>query len=323
MKKIYILIGILIIAVIGVLGYVGLKEVNKNKDTVDDEVSKVEPTSFVTISINPEIELGLDEQDKVVEVISINEDADILTSDLNLVGLTIEDASTKIIDSAMETGYLDEYSDENTVVVTTICDNEEKRKALEEKVMTKMNAHFETRKIYPILVAKGLDDDLKAEAESYDISYGKMLLVDYASALNDTLSKDDLVDMSIRDIQDEIRDYIKERHNALKTTLQEAKEEWKEQKTRLKQDYKDKIEELKANISEEHKEEFKNMTSDQKQEAIKNYLSAKKEVIKNNINDIKNNIKEEMNEYNYPVLENNAENIKENIKERIEERRNK
>jgi hypothetical protein len=318
MKKSYILIGILIIAIIGVLGYIGIKKIND-----DSNDSKVESTSFVTISINPEIELGLDEQDKVVEVLPINADADVLTSDLNLVGLTIEEASEEIIDSAMETGYLDEYSDENTIVVTTISDNEEKRKALEEKVITKMNNHFETRKIYPILVAKGLDDDLKAEADSYDISYGKMLLVDYASALNQTLSKDVLVDMSIRDIQGEIKDYIKERHNTLKMSLKEAKEKWQEQKKKLKQDYKNKIEELKSNISEEHKEELKNMTSDQKKEAIKNYLNAKKATIKNDIEAIKNNIKKDIDEYNYPILENNAETIKENIKNRIEERRNK
>jgi hypothetical protein len=221
---------------------------------------------------------------------------------------------------------MDIDSDENAVVVTTVNDNEENRKALEQKIITKMNEHFETRKIYPVLVAKGLDDNLKAEADKYNISYGKMLLIESALALNNTLSKDQLINMSIKDIQNEIRSYIKNRHNALKESLQDAKAKWKEEKAQLKENYLSKVKALKESITEEHKEEFKNMTPAQKKEAIQNYLNTRKQQIKENINavkgEIKTDVKEDMKDYNYPVIENNSDKIKENVKERIEQRRN-
>lgn len=312
MKKGYIWLGLIVI-VLGIAGFVGYSMWNNNT------------FSSVTISINPEVELLLNNEDKVVEVIPINEDADILTSDLDLEGLTIEEASEKLIDSAMETGFLDEYSDENTVVITTVNDDETKRQALQEKIMTKFNSHFEAKKIYPVLVAKGLDDDLKAEADQYEISYGKMLLVESALALNDTLSKDELVNMSIRDIQTEIKTVVKDRRAALKLSRQEAKEELKAKKVELKKNYKATVENLKATIAEEYKEELKNMTPAQRKEAINNYLTAKKEAIKNDIGaireEIKAEIKEDMEGYNYPVLENNAAAIKESIKERIQNKR--
>lgn len=315
MKKYYFGIGFVIITILAVIGFIGYpKWANR-------------AISYVTISINPEVELALNSDDEVVEVIPVNSDADILVSDLDLEGLTIEEATEKIIDSAMETGYLDEYSDENTVVVTTVNDDDEDRKELEEKVMTKLNTHFEARNLYGVLVARGLDDELKSEADNYGISYGKMLLVDRALSLNTALSKDDLVTMSIQKIQSEIKSYVEQRHDALKVSLQEAKVEWQAQKTILKQKYTAKIEALKASITEEHKEEFQNMTAVQKKEAIKNYLQAKKNIIKEDINTIKEEIKaevkEEMKNYNYPILEDNSDTIKEKVQERIENRKGK
>ena len=224
MKQNYGWAYIVIILIVGVICYIGYNKWNNRA------------LSFVSININPEIELALNNQDEVVDVISINEDADIVTSDLDLIGLTIEEASDKIIDATMETGYLDEYSEENIVVVTTINDDDEKRVKLEEKIITRMNAHFETRKIYPILVAKGLDNDLKAEATKYGISNGKMLLIERAVSLNEELSKDELAKLSVRDIQKEIQIYVKERRAALKESLEDAREEWQQKKEELKQE---------------------------------------------------------------------------------------
>lgn len=314
MKKLYFCIVTTIIGIIVTIALIGYSRLADNV------------LSYVTISINPEIELALNSYDEVVEVIPINSDADILISDLDLIGLTVEEASEQIIDSAMETGYLDEYSDENTVIVTTVNNDDEVRKELEEKVLARMNAHFEERKIYAFLVAKGLDDELKSEAESYNISYGKMLLIERAISLNESLSKNDLINMSIREIQSEIKSYIKERHDALKKSVQEARIEWQSQKTQLKLQYSEEIEALKAQITEEHKEEFQNMTEYQKKGAIKNYLDARKQKIQEDVSavkeEIKSDIKDDMKDYNYPIYANNEAIIKQKVKERIEQRRN-
>jgi len=306
MKRSYLILGLLvaIISIIGVMFY--FKWSNNS-------------ISFVTLSINPEIELALDNKDIVIDVIALNEDADILTSDLDLKGLTIEEANKKIIDSSMETGYLDEYSDENTIVVTVVNYSETKRQVLEEKVMTKLNEHFETKKIYPILIAKGLDEDLKREADEYGISYGKMLLIEKAVTLNETLSKENLINISIRDIQSEIKDSVTRRRDDLKESLEQKRNEWKEEKNKLKQERKEIMEQKREMIIEKHQEEFKNMTQEQKKEAIETYLKTEKEAIKIDIRAIREEMKKGNEEY--PVIESDANAIREQIKGRIQEKR--
>jgi hypothetical protein len=313
MKKLFIFIVLVIAVVLGVAGY---------KYWLKKEAG----ISFVTISINPEVELAVNDQDEVTEVISINEDADVITSDLDLVGLDADEASEKIIDAAIDTGYIDEYETDNTIVVTTASDDESVRKTLEERIMTNLNNHLESKKVYAILVAKELGDDLKEEAQTYNVSNGKMLLIEEAVTLNPDLSKEDLAALSIQDIQKEIKSYVKERHAALKESLTDLKTKWKSEKQTLKRNYINKIKQLKDSISEEQKEAFKNMTLAQREVAITNYLNNKKEQIKSDINAIKDELKSEsesdMSDYNYPVLKNNAEAIKNNIKSRIQKRHN-
>lgn len=305
MKRSYLTLGLLIV-------FVSIIEVMFYFKWSNNSVS------FVTLSINPEIELALDNKDIVIDVIALNEDADILTSDLNLKGLTIEDASKKIIDSSMETGYLDEYSDENTVVVTVVNDSETKRQVLEEKVMTKLNEHFEMKKIYPIVIAKGLDEDLKREADEYGISYGKMLLIEKAVTLNEILSKESLINISIRDIQSEIKDAVAKRLGDL-NELEQKRNEWKEEKNNLKQERTEIMKQEREKIIEKYQEELKNMTQEQKREAIETYLTKEKEEMKSDIRAIREEMKKGNEEY--LVIESDANAIREQIKGRIQEKR--
>jgi hypothetical protein len=323
MKKVFLSIFLVILIIIVILVLAIYNYIFKGKP---EEITKEESSSFVTININPDVELALNDQDEVTEVVSINEDADIITSDLDLVGLDVEEASEKIVDAAVDTGYIDEYNSDNTVVVTTASDDEDNRKTLEERIMTNLNNHLESKKVYAVLVAKGLDDNLKAEANTYNVSNGKMLLIEEAVALNPSLSKSSLATSSVQDIQKEIKSYVKARHDALKTSLVDLKAKWKSEKATLKQNYINKVKQLRDSISNEKKTEFKSMTPAQREEAITNYLNQKKEQVKKDINAIKEELKSElksdMSSYNYPILKNNADAIKSNIKERIQKRRN-
>lgn len=287
MKRLYIIIGILIAIIFALVGYIiFLKMEFKDNDT---QKESTEAVSYLTLSINPDIELALNTNDVVVEVIPINDDADVLTSDLDLVGLKVEDAADALIDSAMETGYLDENSSENTIVVTTVNDDETDREALESKIMTSISTHLELKEIYPVLVAVGLDDELKAEADTYDISYGKMLLIEKATTLDSTLSKDELATMEVKDIQAIIKDYVTERRNQVKATVAELKQE----KQELKQTYSEKVQALKDSLAEEHSEELQSMTEAQRTEAMTSYLKEAKEQIKNSIKNVVDEIEED------------------------------
>jgi gas vesicle protein len=273
--------------------------------------------SYVSISINPDIELAVNGGNIVEEVISINEEADIITSDLDLVGLDVGIASEKIVGAAVETGYIDEYSDENTIVITTVNENEMVRQALETKVMNKLDAYFTRKDIHPILLANGLTDELKTEATSYSISNGKMLLVNRAATIDKTYTKEILADMSISEIQDVIKDYVKTRHESLQMLNTELKSEWRQTKETLKTTYKTKLEELKLSLLNKAGIDVKNMTEEEIKAATETLLKTKKEQISYNVEEIKEEITTAIKSQNSSTIKENIKSIKERIRDRL------
>ena len=95
--------------------------------------------SYVSLDINPSIELTVDAENKVVSVYAANEDANVLLyEETGIVGEDVEDAIAKITELAIELGYLDEG---NAVVGTTVCSEDaDWVSALQEKVNTKITA---------------------------------------------------------------------------------------------------------------------------------------------------------------------------------------
>lgn len=272
------------------------------------------PLSFVSISINPDLMLGINEDNIVKEVMTINEDADIITSDLNLVGMKVEEASEKVVDAAIETGFIDEYSDENTVVVTVTGGDEGVRSTLENKVVEKLQQRLEVKEIYAVIVANGLTDDLKEEAEEYDISNGKMLLVNRAVSVNSELSKEELAQMTVQEIQQEIKKYVTERRESLKESLQELKTKWKEEKATLKEEYRNKVEQLKDKVLKEENINTNNMTEVQKDAALSNILKEKKRIIKERIDEVTEEVRDTVKNKTYPAVKETINAIRERIK---------
>ncbi len=97
-----------------------------------------EAASFVSLDINPSIELTLDKNDKVLSVYGANEDGQVLLyQESGIVGEDVETAVAKITSLAVELGYLDEN---NTVVETSVTSAKATAKQLLEKVNAKVTA---------------------------------------------------------------------------------------------------------------------------------------------------------------------------------------
>lgn len=111
---------------------------NENKEQAVGEA-----TTYVSLDINPEISLTVDENGKVTGVFAENEDAQVLLyGEASLVGAELEAAVEKITELAVELGYLDEenkvvgviVSNEDEAIVTEICNKiDQKVKKIAEK----------------------------------------------------------------------------------------------------------------------------------------------------------------------------------------------
>ncbi len=72
---------------------------------------------YVSLVMNPKIDMFLDQEGSITHYAPLNEDAEILLADIDLQGLALENALGLIIDTAVETGYIDILTDENVIAL--------------------------------------------------------------------------------------------------------------------------------------------------------------------------------------------------------------
>ncbi len=173
---------------------------SKDADVVDNLDYKVE-NAFVTIDINPSIEIITGEDGLVVQVNAINDDAQVLLVDYDYTGKTVEVVVDEIVELAMELGYIDGL-DENAIVVTAEANDLVKTEELENKITERINKFSERKQIrmQVIKANQEANEEMKALAESLNISVGKLKLINVAMEFDDTLTIEAAASMSVRDL---------------------------------------------------------------------------------------------------------------------------
>ena len=153
MKKITTFISALLAGIM-IFSFAGCGNSTGTKDKVG------EAKTFVSLDINPQIELTVDGNNKVVSVHASNEDGRVLLhGEASFEGESLENAIDKITNLAVELGYL---SEDNKVVQTSIVTvDETKKQDLEKKINDKIKE-----------VATKVGFDISAEAKG-SFSYGR------------------------------------------------------------------------------------------------------------------------------------------------------
>lgn len=103
--------------------------------------SSPEAAYIVALEINPSLELYMNQSDEVIQVVALNEDANLLLKDLNLLGSQLSVAIEQIASRAEEKGYLKE---KNQPLIITVVDwdqaakQEDLRAKVEEQMAEKL-----------------------------------------------------------------------------------------------------------------------------------------------------------------------------------------
>jgi hypothetical protein len=111
---------------------IGLYGCTTTPKTPVSETYKV-ANAYVTLDINPSVEIMTDESGLVCDVNPLNSDADLLLVDADLKGKTIEEVIDELVDTATDLGYITE-TDDNAVVVTAETEDENETIELETKL---------------------------------------------------------------------------------------------------------------------------------------------------------------------------------------------
>lgn len=199
--------------------------------------------TYVTIDINPSIELIINKNEEVIHANALNEDGEVLLSAIDLIGLSVDDAMDLIIETAIELGYIDIDSEETLVSVSTPSENDQGQ-MIKNRVKEAINNAFLNRGLMGKARQKAFSEAFVLEAESYGVTPAFLSLAYSVTYVDDTLLLDDALLLST----EALTDILKEAYEEAKEVAQTYRAEFIEERDEIRALYHDDIVELEAMI---------------------------------------------------------------------------
>ena len=197
----------------------------------EETAKSSEAATYVSLRINPEIELIANEDDEVVAVNAINEDGEVVLSVSDFIGDTVEEATEEFVDKAVELGYIDVESEESTVYVYVDGESEEVIEDIEEKINTRVHKYFDDRGIFGKVEKEEMEEYLE-KAEELGVPVGHVKMIERILELYPEMSEEELLEIDVRELMELLKEDVK--NNGLKVT---QRDEYKQAVEALKEEY--------------------------------------------------------------------------------------
>ncbi|MDO9628317.1 MAG: hypothetical protein Q7I99_00330 [Acholeplasmataceae bacterium] len=162
--------------------------------------------TYVTLDINPSVELIVTPKERVVYANPLNADGEILLAELDLVGMKLEVAIALIIETAVELGYIDLEAEETIVSVTAISKDAAIGEKIRNQVKEHINKEFKDRALMGRAEDKGFIPEFVAEAQGYGVTPGFLRMAQSVVAANDEILLEDALQMTVEELQEVLRD---------------------------------------------------------------------------------------------------------------------
>ncbi len=174
--------------------------------------SKVVAT--IMLDVNPSLEIKVDENEKVLDVLPLNEDAKTVIGTMDFEGSNIDVTIHALIGSMVTKGYLTEFK--NSVLVSVESEND--TTVLRERLTAEISALIgdETLGGSVIMQTVNTDEELKNLAEKHNISVGKAQLINTVLTVKSDKTFDELAPVSITELYLALgEEYFSENNNSV------------------------------------------------------------------------------------------------------------
>lgn len=160
--------------------------------------------SYVTVDINPSVEVISNKKGIVISVNALNDDAQVLLEGETLEGKTTADVVVEIADLAIKLGYLREGGN---VCITASADSEEIEAKVNDAINKAMNKFKEQKQFAFEVVdgAKQIGRDIVEKAEELGVTAGKYRLILRAMAFDSTLTFEAAKEMSAGELNEIVK----------------------------------------------------------------------------------------------------------------------
>lgn len=183
------------------------------------------PKAYVSLDINPSVELATNSFGTVIDVNPLNEDGEKISEGLTLEGQKVEDALQTLIDEAKTEGYLDESLD-NAVAVTVSTDDEAKGEDILQSAEEAVKSELENQNLENAeIIAQNINTERHKEAERLGISPGKMLLIEKLKEADLEVNADEYANKPVREIMKALNAKRAEDRAEAKEIKKEAKKD--------------------------------------------------------------------------------------------------
>jgi len=151
-------------------------------------------TTYISMRINPEIEMVADDDGIIVYASAINDDGEVVLSSINLEGMTIEEAGVEFTEAADEMGYVNE--DDATVYIDVQGTSETESEAVRQRLNKDIGKYFNNKGINGKVSRETLDRYLQS-AENWGLSVGHTKLVMRVLDAHPELTEDEVLSMKV------------------------------------------------------------------------------------------------------------------------------
>ncbi len=164
-------------------------------------ISNNKIASTITLDVNPSILIHLNKKDKILNVISLNEDGKKILRD-DYKGKTLDKSLNSIASNLMENGYVTE--EQNTILISV------EGNITEKDVTSKIKKTFKEKNVECNVIVQKIEESSKEKANEYNISNSKASYIEEIVKDNAEYKFEDLKDLSIEELNSISKEEIEE-----------------------------------------------------------------------------------------------------------------
>lgn len=157
--------------------------------------------SYISIDVNPSVELSLNRFDNVVEAAAYNDDGEAILKNVDLNGKSYTDAIDILLSNQEFTSYI---QNDGEIDFTVVSDNE-------NRIINGIQGCKGYRQYNTI--CHGADDEIVSQAHKHGLSVGKYRAYLELSEYNSSFTADDCKNMTMRQICNLIEEHKNEHHS--------------------------------------------------------------------------------------------------------------
>ena len=124
----------------------------------------------VSLDVNPSVEIKINQKERILDVIPLNEDGRTIVGDMDFSGSSLDVAVNAIIGSMLQNGYLNELA--NSVLISVDNNDPVRGMALQERLADEVNKLLQTDSFRGAVLSQTVvkSDELQQMAEQYGLS---------------------------------------------------------------------------------------------------------------------------------------------------------